>query len=97
MRNMYGDDGGPREIQHPTAPTREEISRMTSLDELYELISDATDRCISIETQLQFLDTGDHLLKGRRVAALIAWRQANKNAKNRINYLNATRNREATA
>lgn len=78
------------------APTREEISQINDLVELMAMIADATDVEIAIKTQLEFCVDGDEL-RARRIAALIYWRQAVKNLKNRVNGLRAASTREAKA
>ena len=69
------------------APTRAEINEVNDLHEIYDMMAEASDAEISIKTQLEFLDDGDFDLRQRRVAALIMWRQAERNLKNRLNFL----------
>lgn len=57
-------------------------------DALAELVAEATDVVISIETQLEYGVEGDDE-RSRKVGALIFWRQAVKNAKHRIHAVRA--------
>jgi len=65
------------------APTRQEINLMDSVSALNELIAEATDVEIAIKTQLEYW-ADDDVMKGRRIGALVYWRQAIKNARHRI-------------
>lgn len=68
------------------APSREEIGRIVTLAELWIGLSDAEDKCISLQTQLEYLEEGPELHRSR-VGALIWWKIAVKNYKNHANAL----------
>ena len=77
------------------APLREQISVLTNISDISYMISYADDQVIAISTVLDYFDSAeDERLKGSRVAALIYWKQALKNLKNRINQLRAESKKE---
>jgi hypothetical protein len=80
--------------QQPLAPSRDEIGEIADPALLHSLLSDVMDVVISIETQLEFYPDEDDL-RSRRVGALIYWRIAAKNIKNRLSQMAAERSRGA--
>lgn len=88
----------PREFENNfNAPSRQQIACVENLTDLREMLSDAQDRVISIETQLEWLDNGDTGLQQRRVDSLVYWKIAVKNFKQRINMVTAARKGTACA
>lgn len=71
------------------APSRDYINSIDDVTSLIEIIDEASDVEIAIETQLDYY-SDDPELKGRRINALIYWRQATKRAKRRITMIQAT-------
>jgi hypothetical protein len=70
------------------APTRQQISMLTNLPDIWEMVSYAEDQIIAISTCLEFYNDDDSF-RSRRIAALIYWKQGVKNLKNRANQIMA--------
>lgn len=77
-----------QEGERVRAPTRDQISQLADMSQIWAMLSYAEDQVIAIGTILEYYPDDDGK-KGARVAAIIFWKQAVKNLKNRVNYLQA--------
>jgi len=77
----------------PWAPDRAEVSKMTDRAEIMELISVAADQQIRIEALLQWKTDYTQEKRNGMIGALIRWRIAAKDLKNRHNQLLAEEGR----
>jgi len=77
----------------PWAPTRAEVGKITDRAEVTELISVAADQQIRIETLLQWKHDYSDEKRNGMIGALIKWRIAAKDLKNRDNQLMAEEGR----
>ena len=77
----------------PWAPSRDEVSKMTDRAAIVELISVAADQKIRIETLLEWKDDYTDEKRNGMIGALIRWRIATKDLKNRSNQLMAEEGR----
>lgn len=74
--------------------TREQLLNITDEKHINSLQVEADDIVISIQTQLEYLDDDDENLKRRRVNALIYWKIAQKNLKQRLTMLRMEKKKE---